>query len=119
MEIVGEAGDGVQAVVLAQERRPDIVLMDIQMPGLNGIEATKQIVREVPEAKVIMMTMYKEESQELAALRVGALGYVHKDTNPADLLKAVHSVARGDPYLTPQSMRRMLSKLQGGDDKMT
>ena len=112
VQVVGEAANGAEGVELARRLRPDIVLMDIQMPILNGIEATRQIVHEMPEIKVIMLTMYKEENQELSALRVGALGYVNKDSNPADLLNAVHVVANGDAFLTPQSTRRMLNTLQ-------
>jgi DNA-binding NarL/FixJ family response regulator len=118
VQVVGEAANGAEGVEMARRLRPDIVLMDIQMPVLNGIEATRQIVREMPEIKVIMLTMYEEENQELAALRVGALGYVHKDSNPADLLKAVHVVAGGDAFLTPQSTRRMLTTLHSGSGNM-
>jgi DNA-binding NarL/FixJ family response regulator len=116
VQVIGGAANGAEGVEMARALRPDIVLMDIQMPVLNGIEATKQIVREIPETRVIMLTMYQEENQELAALRVGALGYVHKDSNPEDLLRAVHAVAQGDPFLSPQSTRRVLSELRAAGD---
>lgn len=112
MQVVGEAANGAEGIELARQLHPDIILMDIQMPILNGIEATKQIVSEMPDIKVIMLTMFQEENQELSALRVGALGYVNKDSNPADLLRAVHLVANGDAFLTPQATRRMLSTFQ-------
>jgi DNA-binding NarL/FixJ family response regulator len=114
VEVVGDAANGAEGVEMTRRLRPDIiVLMDIEMPVLNGIEATRQIVREVPETKVIMLTMHDAETHDLQALNAGAVGYVHKNTNPDDLLRAVHTVAKGDPYLSPQSTRRVLSKLQG------
>lgn len=118
VQVVGEAADGAEGVEMARQLRPDVVLMDIQMPVLNGIEATRQIVREMPDTKVIMLTMHKEENQELAALRVGALGYLHKDSEPADLLRAIHTVANGAAFLTPQSVHRVLSKLQSVENNV-
>lgn len=116
VQVVGEAADGAEGVEMAHRLRPDVVLMDIQLPVLNGIEATRQIVRELPDVKVIMLTMYKEENQELAALRVGALGYLHKDSDPSDLLKAIHTVAGGAAFLTPQSVHRVLTKLHSEEE---
>lgn len=109
IQIVGEAGDGAEAVESSRRLQPDVVLMDIQLPGLNGVEATRRIVREMSSVKVIMLTMYREENQALEALRVGAMGYLNKDADPDVLLEAIHSVAAGDAVLTPQLAARVLS----------
>ena len=112
IQIVGEAADGATAVELARRLQPDVVLMDIQMPGLNGVEATRRIVREMSNVKVIMLTMYKEENQGLEALRVGAMGYLHKDANAAELLDTIHSVAAGEAVLSRQLATRLLATLR-------
>ncbi len=112
IQIVGEAVDGATAIELARRLRPDVVLMDIQLPGLNGVEATRRIVRELPDVKVIMLTMYREELQALEALRVGAMGYLHKDADPDELLDAIRTVAAGQAVLTPQLAARVLITLQ-------
>ena len=112
IQIVGEAADGATAVELARRLQPDVVLMDIQMPGLNGVEATRRIVREMSDVKVIMLTMYKEENQGLEALRVGAMGYLHKDANAAELLDTVRSVAAGEAVLSRQLATRLLATLR-------
>ena len=113
LEVVGDVANGAEGVEMTRRFRPDIVLMDIEMPVLNGIEATKQIMREVPGTKVIMLTMYDEETHDLQAYSAGAVGYVHKNADPDDLLLAVHSVAMGHLHLSPQSTRRVLNELQG------
>jgi DNA-binding NarL/FixJ family response regulator len=112
IQIVGEAADGATAVELARRLQPDVVLMDIQMPGLNGVDATRRIVREMSDVKVIMLTMYKEENQGLEALRVGAMGYLHKDANAAELLDTIHSVAAGEAVLSRQLATRLLATLR-------
>ena len=112
IQIVGEAADGATAVELARRLQPDVVLMDIQMPGLNGVEAARRIVREMSTVKVIMLTMYTEENQGLEALRVGAMGYLHKDANAAELLDTIHSVAAGEAVLSRQLATRLLATLR-------
>ncbi len=112
VEVVGGAANGAEGIEMARRFRPDIVLMDIQMPILNGIDATRQIVRELPNTKVIMLTMHDAETHDLQALNAGAVGYLHKNTNPDDLLRAVHTVAKGDPYLSPESTRRLITSVQ-------
>ena len=112
IQIVGEAADGATAVELARRLQPDVVLMDIQMPGLNGVDATRRIVREMSDVKVIMLTMYKEENQGLEALRVGAMGYLHKDANAAELLDTIRSVAAGEAVLSRQLATRLLATLR-------
>lgn len=111
VQVVGEAADGAEGVEMARQLQPDVVLMDIQMPVLNGIEATKQIAQELPNVKVLLLTMYKEGKLPVEALRAGAVGYLHKDDEPANLLKAIHSVAAGEAFLTPLLARQVLAKL--------
>lgn len=118
IQIVGEAADGATGVELARRLRPDVVLMDIQLPGLNGVEATRRIVRELPDVKVIMLTMYREENQALEALRVGAMGYLHKDADPVELRDAIRAVAAGQAVLTPHLAARVLvtlHRIEGND----
>ena len=95
VELVGEAGDGESAVRLAAALRPDVVLMDLNLPGIPGIEATRRIVREVPGAAVLVITMVDDDATVLAAMRVGARGYVLKGAGQAELLGAVRTVAAG------------------------
>lgn len=116
IQIVGEAADGVNAVELAHRLRPDVVLMDLQLPVLSGVEATRQIAQELPDVKVIMLTMYKEGELPLEALRVGAVGYLHKDDEPAQILQAIHTVAEGQAFLTPQLARQVLAQFHRGDE---
>lgn len=111
VQIVGEAADGAQGIEMARQLRPDVVLMDIQLPVLNGIEATKQITKELPDVNVLILSMYKEDRFPVAALRAGALGYLHKDDDSESLLKAIRSVAAGEAFLTPLLAKQVLAKL--------
>lgn len=101
MEIVGEAADGREAVRLAREMQPAIVIMDIGMPLLNGIEAARQIVRENERIGVIMLSMYTDESYIVRALDAGAKGYLLKDNADEDIERAIRSVALGRPFFSP------------------
>lgn len=116
IQVVGEAVNGAEGVELARQLRPDVVLMDIQLPVLNGVEATRQIAKEMPEVKVIMLTMYNEGKLPLEALRVGAVGYLHKDDNPTQILEAIHTVAAGEAFLTPQLARQVLGRFHKSDE---
>ncbi len=107
MEVVGEAGDGAEAINKAAELRPDVVLMDIGMAGFSSFEATRQIKKNRPETKVLMLTMYDDEDYLVEGMEVGASGYVLKDTPAAQCLAAIRDVCRGGSYLSP----RMLSQL--------
>lgn len=111
MQVIGEATDGAEGVEMARRLRPDVVLMDIQMPVLNGIEATRQITQELPDVKVLILTMYNEGNLPMEALGAGAVGYLHKDDDPAMLLQAIHKVAEGEGFLTPLLARQVLAKL--------
>ena len=107
-EVVGEAGTGDEAVALAAELGPDIVLMDIQMPGLNGIEATRRIVREDPEVGVVVVTMFEEDDSVFAAMRAGARGYVLKGGDADEVVKVVRAVAEGGAHFGPDVARRLM-----------
>src|SRR5690606_29295542 len=100
LEVVGEAANGREAVELAEKTNPDVVLMDTVMPGLNGIEATRQIRRRMPKVKVLMLTGYQEDEQVAGALKAGASGYVIKKSEIDELLLGIQAVHRGNPYFS-------------------
>jgi len=101
MEIVGEAGDGNQAVEQAEKLKLDVVVMDVAMPNLNGIEATRRLASSVPHARVVALSMHKDSVYVREILRAGARGYLLKDSGAADLVAAIHAVASGESYLSP------------------
>jgi DNA-binding NarL/FixJ family response regulator len=105
LTLLGEAGDGREAVELVQELEPSVVVMDISMPRLNGIEATTQIRAAAPQTRVIMLSRFAEQSQVVRALRAGADGYLLKNDAIDELLIAIHAVNRGDLYLSPAVLR--------------
>jgi DNA-binding NarL/FixJ family response regulator len=108
IEIAGEAEDGREAVRLAAELQPNIVIMDIAMPQLNGLDAAQQITKANPRAAVIMLSMYSDEEFLIRALSAGAKGYLLKDSAEADVLRAVHAVAQGRTYFTPSIAHTLL-----------
>jgi len=116
LEVVGEAADGAAAVRLSQHLRPDVVLMDVQMPGLDGIEATRRIAArpDLAEVRVLILTNYGLDSYVFAALRAGASGFLLKDADPVDLLQAIAVVARGDALLAPAVTRTLISEFVTG-----
>jgi two-component system, NarL family, response regulator NreC len=101
MQIVGEAGNGREAVELAEKLKPDVVVMDVAMPDLNGIEATRRLIASTPRARVLALSMHKDSVYVREILRAGARGYLLKDSVDSDLLSAVRAVAKGDGYLSP------------------
>jgi DNA-binding NarL/FixJ family response regulator len=101
IQIVGETGDGREAVRLAAQQRPDVILMDISLPGLNGLEATRQIVAEHQDIRVIVLSMHIGDEHVLRALRAGASGYISKGSSPHELELAITAVARGEIFLSP------------------
>jgi two-component system response regulator NreC len=101
MEIVGEAGNGREAVELAEKLRPDVAVMDVAMPELNGIEATRRLAASTPHARVIALSMHKDSVYVREILRAGARGYLLKDSGAGDLVSAIRAVASGESYLSP------------------
>jgi len=113
IEVVGEAVEGAQAVDLARRHRVDVVLMDIRMPGVDGLEATRRIAAadDLAGVRVLILTTFETDEYVYQALRAGASGFLVKDTDPADLLHAVRVVARGDALLSPSVTRRLIAEV--------
>ena len=109
MEIAGEAGNGREAVELAQKLKPDVVVMDVAMPELNGIEATRRLIELAPRTRVLALSMHKDNVYVREILRAGARGYLLKDSADADLIAAVRAVAKGEGYLSPGVSDAVLS----------
>ncbi|HYP17338.1 MAG TPA: response regulator transcription factor [Opitutus sp.] len=112
--IVAESGDGRETVALVRTHDPDIVMMDISMPELNGLDATARIVRECPRTKVLMLSMHTNEDYVLQALRAGATGYLLKDAATAELQLALVAVRRGETYLSPTISKEVLARHRRG-----
>jgi DNA-binding NarL/FixJ family response regulator len=108
IEVVGEAPSGKEALRLAADHQPDVILMDIQMPDLNGIEATRQILRISPHIGIIMLTMFQDDDSVFAAMRAGARGYVLKGADQAVLLRALHAVGNGESLFSPEIAQRLM-----------
>jgi two-component system response regulator NreC len=108
MEVVGEASDGREAIDMAAELKPNVVIMDIAMPRLNGIEATSQIVKRDPSAGVIILSMHSDEGYLVRTLAAGAKGYLLKESAEADLVRAVEAVAQGKPFFSPAIAHTLL-----------
>ena len=111
IEVVGEAADGAQAVALARKLRPDLVLMDIGMPGMNGLEATRALKSEQPQMDVLVLTMQEGEDYFFRLLQAGASGYVLKGAGSAELLSAIRAVQQGGVYLNPTMTKKVLGDL--------
>ena len=113
IDVVGEAPDGRAAVERAIEVRPDIVLMDVRMPGLDGIAATRELLAVSPGAKVIVVTTFEQDDYIFGALSAGASGFLLKRTRPEELIAAIHTVAAGDSLLSPSVTRTVIQRLAG------
>lgn len=111
VEVVGEACDGAEAVAQVQALRPDVVLMDLVMPGLDGIEATRQITAGQSGVRILVLTSFAADDKVFPAIKAGALGYLLKDTGPEDLVRAIRQVSRGEPSLEPVIARKVLYEL--------
>jgi DNA-binding NarL/FixJ family response regulator len=107
LEIVGAAGDGEEAVALCIEQRPDVVLMDLSMPGVGGIEATRRIAEQAPGVQVVVLTSFMDRERIVDALNGGAIGYLLKDAEPEELVRGIHTAARGESPLDPRAARTM------------
>lgn len=119
IELVGEGADGTEAVALVDRTHPDVVLMDIRMPGMDGLAATEELRRRPGAPEVIVLTTFHADEQVLRAIRAGAAGFVLKDTPPAQIVEAVLRVATGEPVLSPAVTRRLMARAAGApaDDR--
>jgi DNA-binding NarL/FixJ family response regulator len=114
MEVVGTAADGAEALAVVRSTRPDVVLMDLQMPGTDGVAATRAIVAEGLGAEVVILTSYSDGERIVAALDAGAVGYLLKDADPEDVLEGVRAVSRGESPLHPKAARELLTRRAAG-----
>jgi two-component system, NarL family, response regulator LiaR len=117
IQVIGEAGDGVQAVAQAQKLQPDVVLMDLVMPKMDGIQATREITANLPGTHVLVLTSFAADEQVFPAIQAGALGYLLKDSGPQELVQAIRQVYRGEPSLEPSIARKVLAELSSPPKK--
>ncbi|GAB3883315.1 response regulator transcription factor [Kibdelosporangium lantanae] len=117
--VVAEAADGTEAVALARAEKPDVVLMDVRMPTLDGLAATRQVLTVAPTVRVIILTTFDLDDYVYGALRAGASGFLVKDTEPMELIHAVRVVARGDALIAPAVTRRLIAEFAGRVDRPT
>jgi two-component system, NarL family, response regulator LiaR len=115
MHVIGEAGNGAVAVELAQELKPDVILMDLAMPVMDGIEATRQIMTNQPDQRIIVLTSYSGDDKLFPAIKAGALGYLVKDAQPEELVDSIRNVYAGEPSLNPTLAWRMLRGMSGAE----
>ncbi len=111
IELVGEAGNGVEALAQAEALQPDVILMDLVMPEMDGIEATRQVTATQQGVRVLVLTSFAADDKVFPAIKAGALGYILKDTGPDDLVQAIRQVHRGEPTLEPEIARKVLFEL--------
>jgi DNA-binding NarL/FixJ family response regulator len=114
IEVAGEADDGAEAVAMVAEQTPDVVLMDVRMPNMDGLEATRRVVASDSPARIIILTTHDVDEYVFEALRAGASGFMLKDVRPADLVEGIRVVARGDALLAPSVTRRLLDRFAAG-----
>lgn len=108
IEVIGEATTGTEVIAQAKEQQPDVILMDIKMPGINGIEATRQILLSNPQIKILVLTMFEDDDSVFAAMRTGARGYLVKDADQEELVRAIQAVYRGEAIFSPAIAKRMI-----------
>lgn len=117
MEVVGEASAAAEAVKTAERLQPDVVLMDIRLPGEGGIEAARQVIQQVPNSKIVMLTSFADDELVVRAIRAGAVGYVLKQVGNEELLRAIRAAARGEALLDPSTTARLLSRVRKAERK--
>ena len=111
LDVVAEAADGQEAVLRAGETQPDVIVMDLVMPGMDGIEATRQITSQQPESRILVLTSFAADNKVFPAIKAGAQGYLLKDSSPEDLVRAIRQVYRGEPALHPTIARKLLQEV--------
>jgi two-component system, NarL family, response regulator LiaR len=111
LEVVGDVGDGLEAVTRAQALRPDVILMDLSMPRMDGINAIQRIKQENPQARILVLTSFIEDDKVFAAIKAGALGYLLKESSPDDLLRGIRAVHRGESWLHPAIAAKLIRDL--------
>jgi DNA-binding NarL/FixJ family response regulator len=117
IEVVAEAGDGGEAIAAIQRCMPDVVVMDIAMPGMDGLEATRRVVKEYPQSKVLVLSQHDNERYMLSVLRAGAMGYLLKRAAGEELVSAIRAVSRGESYLEPAMVKMVLQDYRQGNDR--
>jgi NarL family two-component system response regulator LiaR len=123
MSVVGSTGDGLQAIKLALELQPDVILMDLVMPHMDGVQATLEIKRKMPEARILVLTSFSEDHQVFSAIKAGAMGYLMKDTSSEELIQAIRDTYHNKPALGPEVARKLMLDIRGeqsaGADQLT
>jgi two-component system, NarL family, response regulator DevR len=117
MQVVGEASTAGEAVIAVEKLQPDVVLMDIRLPGEGGIEATRQVTARFPDSKVVMLTSFADDELVMRAINAGAVGYILKQVGNDELLRAIQAAARGDALLDPSTTARLLTRVRAADRK--
>lgn len=117
IDVVGEAADGEEALGLFRRLHPDVVLMDLRMPGMDGVEAIERIRKEAPEARILVLTTYDSDADIVRAVEAGASGYLMKDAPRADLFRAIEKVAQGESVLAPAVARRLMQRMRSPADE--
>jgi NarL family two-component system response regulator LiaR len=113
IKVVGEAGDGESAIAQARELKPDVILMDLEMPKLDGVQAIKAIAAAIAAPRILVLTSFSDDEKVFSAIKAGALGYLLKDSGPNELLQAIRQVNRGEPSLDPSVARKVLAEFSG------
>jgi len=115
MKVIGVAGDGLEAVSMAKDLQPDVILLDLVMPRMDGVQATLEIKKVYPQARILVLTSFSEDHMVISAIRSGAIGYLMKDTSSEDLIQAIQDTYRNKPVLGPEIARKLMEELQGGE----
>jgi NarL family two-component system response regulator LiaR len=119
IQVVAEAQDGQEAIVAAHKAHPDVVLMDLVMPGMDGLEATRRITSDYPDIRVLVLTSFAGDDKVFPAIKAGALGYLLKDTGPEELIEAIQQVHRGESSLHPSIARKLLRELSESSQRQS